>query len=145
MPAKRQKMLIALSVKAVGLFVLAVLVAGFLAAAKPVQQTAKDAETCGQCHEDAVKGFAQKPHAAIGAASCTSCHTGAEKHIQEGGGANIFAFKPADLSTQKSKTCLKCHASQGYRLGDLRGGLTVALPTEMLLAGHESTASTMAM
>jgi len=115
LPAKRQKALIALSVKAFGLFVLAVLAAGFLTAAKPVQQTTKDAETCGQCHEDAVKGFAQKPHAAIGAAGCTSCHTGAEKHIQEGGGANIFAFKPADPSAQKSKTCLKCHADSSSR------------------------------
>jgi predicted CXXCH cytochrome family protein len=113
LPAKRQKALIALSVKALGLFVLAVLAAGFLAAAKPVQQTAKDTETCGQCHEEVVKGFAQKPHAAIGAASCTSCHTGSEKHIQEGGGANIFAFKPADPSAQKAANCLKCHADKG--------------------------------
>jgi PAS domain S-box-containing protein len=33
--------------------------------------------------------------------------------------------------------CLKCHASQGYQLGDLRGGLTVSLPTGILLAGHD--------
>ena len=82
MPAIRRKKLIALFLKAFGLFGLAVLVAGFLVAAKPGQQAAKDTETCGQCHEDTVKGFQQKPHAAIGAASCTACHSGAEKHIQ---------------------------------------------------------------
>lgn len=115
MPAIRQKKLIALFFKAFGLFGLAVLVAGFLVAAKLGRQAAKDTETCGQCHEDTVKGFQQKPHAAIGAAGCTSCHSGAEKHIQEGGGTNIFAFKPSDLSTQKSKACLKCHAESSSR------------------------------
>ncbi len=30
--------------------------------------------------------------------------------------------------------CLKCHASQGYRVGDIRGGLAVAVPLAPLLA-----------
>ncbi|MCP3876272.1 MAG: DUF3365 domain-containing protein [Desulfobacteraceae bacterium] len=32
------------------------------------------------------------------------------------------------LITEKS--CLKCHAKQGYRLGDIRGGISVAVPME---------------
>ncbi len=115
MSAIRQKKLIALSVKAFGLFVSAVLAAGLLIAAKPGRQTAKDTKTCGQCHEDVVKGFLHKPHAAIGEASCTACHTGAEKHIQEGGGTNIFAFKPDDQATQKTAMCLKCHAESSSK------------------------------
>jgi DmsE family decaheme c-type cytochrome len=110
-PTKRHNRLIALSLKRIALFGSALLVAGFLSAAQPGPQTAKDTETCGQCHEDAVKGFLHKPHAAIGTASCTSCHAGAEKHIQEGGGANIFAFKSTDPPAQKNKACLKCHSA----------------------------------
>jgi len=110
-PTNRHTRLIALSLKTIALFGLAFLVAGFLSAAKPGPQTAKDSETCGPCHEDVIKKFVQKPHAAIGAASCTSCHAGPEKHIQEGGGTNIFAFKPADPPAQKNKACLKCHAA----------------------------------
>lgn len=109
MPTNRHPRLIALSFKTIALFGLAVLVAGFLSAAKSGPQTTKDAETCGQCHEEAVKGFLHKPHAAIGAASCTSCHAGAEKHIQEGGGTNIFAFKATDPAAPKNAACLKCH------------------------------------
>ncbi len=30
--------------------------------------------------------------------------------------------------------CLKCHAVQGYELGDIRGGISVAIPLEPLLA-----------
>lgn len=115
MPTNRHTQLIALSLKTIALFGLALLVAGVLSAAKPGRQTAKDAETCGQCHEDAVKGFLNKPHAAIGAAGCTSCHTGSEKHIQEGGGTNIFAFKATDLAAPKNAACLKCHADSGAR------------------------------
>jgi len=32
------------------------------------------------------------------------------------------------------KQCLNCHAEQGYRVGDLRGGLSVSLPVKQLLA-----------
>jgi diguanylate cyclase (GGDEF)-like protein len=31
------------------------------------------------------------------------------------------------------KSCLACHAGQGYRVGDIRGGISVALPMEPLL------------
>lgn len=32
------------------------------------------------------------------------------------------------------KTCLKCHAHQGYKEGDIRGGISVAIPMEPLQA-----------
>jgi len=32
------------------------------------------------------------------------------------------------------KTCLKCHGRQGYREGDIRGGLSVSIPLEPFLA-----------
>jgi DmsE family decaheme c-type cytochrome len=89
-------------------------VAGFLSAARTgsrAPQTAKDAETCGSCHEDVAKAFGKTPHSAIGAASCTSCHAGSEIHIKEGGGANILAFKPGDSAARKNKQCLTCHTA----------------------------------
>ena len=88
--------------------------AGFLAAAQPVAQTpqtAKDADTCGSCHEDVVKAFGRTPHSAIGAASCTSCHAGSEAHVKESGGAPILAFKAADSAAKKNKQCLACHSA----------------------------------
>lgn len=30
--------------------------------------------------------------------------------------------------------CLKCHAEQGYKLGDIRGGISVTMPAEKILA-----------
>ena len=115
MPTKRHTRLIALSLKTIAFFGLALLVAGVLSAAKPGPQTAKDSETCGQCHEDIVKSFVRRPHTAIGAANCTACHLGSEKHIQEGGGKNIFAFTADDTAESKAKACLKCHADYGSR------------------------------
>lgn len=47
------------------------------------------------------------------------------------------------LTVKTEAPCLKCHAAQGYRLGDQRGGLTIALPTGQLLAGHEKTVRTL--
>lgn len=37
--------------------------------------------------------------------------------------------------------CLKCHAHQGYKLGDVRGGISVSLPMTSLLA-HKKQADT---
>lgn len=31
------------------------------------------------------------------------------------------------------KTCLKCHSAQGYKLGDVRGGLSVTIPAQPLI------------
>ena len=36
------------------------------------------------------------------------------------------------------KQCLRCHARQGYKEGDIRGGISVGVPMEPLLNTHES-------
>lgn len=35
-------------------------------------------------------------------------------------------------------TCLKCHAEQGYKLGDLRGGISVSIPADIILSTRDS-------
>jgi len=68
-----------------------------------------------------------------------------EKGIKEKGmfikeGVKISYFYMAPLKTKKS--CLKCHAKQGYNEGDVRGGISVTAPFVMkipflsLLLGH---------
>jgi diguanylate cyclase (GGDEF)-like protein len=58
--------------------------------------------------------------------------------IKEGETSSFFYMAP--LLTEKS--CLQCHANQGYKEGDVRGGISVTLPFVMkvpffpLLAGH---------
>ncbi len=58
--------------------------------------------------------------------------------IQKGG--KTYYFYMAPLITKKS--CLRCHAKQGYKEGDIRGGISVAVPFTMkipflpLLVGH---------
>jgi len=42
---------------------------------------------------------------------------------------------------QTTEACLKCHESQGYKVGDIRGGISVTMPFKMnipstLLVGH---------
>ena len=44
------------------------------------------------------------------------------------------------LFTQQA--CLKCHKSQGYNVGDIRGGISVSVPMEPLLAIQRSSIST---
>lgn len=83
-------------------------------AARPAPQ-AKDAETCGTCHEDLVKAFASRPHAALAGKTCTACHGSGEKHIEEGGKTGIFAFAASDLVSEKTNTCLTCHAKDNPR------------------------------
>ena len=80
-----------------------------LAAARPSPRTAPGSVTCADCHEDQVKAFARNPHAATGEKACASCHTGSARHIEEGGGAGILAFKKSEPSEQKSNLCLTCH------------------------------------
>lgn len=36
-----------------------------------------------------------------------------------------------------TKACLKCHAEQGYKLGDVRGGISVTQLVEDILHNHE--------
>jgi diguanylate cyclase (GGDEF)-like protein len=45
-----------------------------------------------------------------------------------GGGSQIVFRYMAPLKTQAS--CLKCHAQQGYQLGDIRGGISVTVPAQ---------------
>jgi diguanylate cyclase (GGDEF)-like protein len=58
--------------------------------------------------------------------------------IDEGGKSAYFYMAP--LLTEKS--CLQCHAKQGYKEGDIRGGISVTMPFAMqtpffsLLAGY---------
>jgi len=58
--------------------------------------------------------------------------------IQKGG--KIYYFYMGPLITKKA--CLKCHAGQGYKEGDIRGGISVTVPFVMnipllpLLIGH---------
>jgi len=55
-------------------------------------------------------------------------------------GGKTYFFYMAPLITKKA--CLKCHAKQGYKEGDIRGGISVTLPFSMkipffpLLIGH---------
>lgn len=37
------------------------------------------------------------------------------------------------------EACLKCHAQQGYKLGDVRGGISISLPMTALLAHKQKT------
>lgn len=55
-------------------------------------------------------------------------HAGAAEHysFEEGDGGGSFRYM-APLVTEES--CLKCHAAQGYRKGDIRGGISVTMPT----------------
>jgi len=103
------KKAISLALRLAGCLGLAACVA-VLAAARPASQTAQGSDTCAACHEETAKAFARNPHAAAGENACASCHAGAAKHLEEGGGANILAYKASDLPGQKNKQCLTCHA-----------------------------------
>ena len=50
--------------------------------------------------------------------------------MEDGSGKSIFRYM-APLWVEKS--CLKCHAVQGYQDGDLRGGISVTINAEPLL------------
>jgi len=57
-----------------------------------------------------------------------------EKGVKEAGifmkeGSRTSFFYMAPLKTRKS--CLTCHAEQGYKAGDVRGGISVTLPFAM--------------
>jgi diguanylate cyclase (GGDEF)-like protein len=48
------------------------------------------------------------------------------QHMRDNG--KSFFFYMAPLKTDDS--CLQCHGSQGYRTGDIRGGISIALPLQ---------------
>lgn len=58
--------------------------------------------------------------------------------IQNGSKASFFYMAPL----RTDNTCLKCHQKQGYRAGDIRGGISITLPylpsipLFILTAGH---------
>ena len=49
---------------------------------------------------------------------------------RQGSQGHYFNFMGALITT---KACLTCHASQGYKEGDVRGGIRVSIPTEDVL------------
>lgn len=108
---KNRKTLKLPAVQVIGFIGLAVLVVSFLVAAHPAPQSS-DVDACADCHEDVAKAYLSMPHAAN---TCTDCHGSAETHLEEGGGPNIFAFKDTDVTNQKSKKCLTCHAKDNAR------------------------------
>ncbi|WP_223144561.1 diguanylate cyclase [Deferribacter autotrophicus] len=68
-----------------------------------------------------------------------------EKGIKEKGtfinnGEDKYFFYMAPLITEES--CLKCHEEQGYKVGDIRGGISITVPDNVkislssLLIGH---------
>lgn len=46
------------------------------------------------------------------------------KDIREGQQDTFFYMAPLDTT----QACLRCHAKQGYKLGDVRGGISVTIP-----------------
>ncbi|MBF0321254.1 MAG: DUF3365 domain-containing protein [Nitrospirae bacterium] len=50
---------------------------------------------------------------------------GSAEEIKPAGTGEVFVYM-APLKVKK--TCLKCHAKQGYKEGDIRGGISVAVP-----------------
>jgi two-component system cell cycle sensor histidine kinase/response regulator CckA len=55
--------------------------------------------------------------------------------IKVNGQPNMRLMRP--FRTEAS--CLKCHARQGYKLGDIRGGISITLPMDPILAEHTTT------
>jgi len=54
------------------------------------------------------------------------------EQVLTGGEPSLRLMRPFFME----QGCLKCHASQGYRLGDLRGGISVSVPLSAF-AGYE--------
>jgi DmsE family decaheme c-type cytochrome len=75
---------------------------------------------CADCHDAQAAGFAHNPHSVLSepgwgkveGGQCTSCHTGAEAHIESGGGlGTIFAFSEEEAPGVRTQACLNCHNS----------------------------------
>lgn len=60
---------------------------------------------------------------------------GAEESIVDESGETPFFRYMAPLITDES--CLKCHAKQGYKVGDIRGGISVSFPHAPFIAAIE--------
>ncbi len=57
-----------------------------------------------------------------------------ETHTFVGRHNGIFFRYMAPLITDSS--CLQCHAVQGYKLGDIRGGISITIPAEPVIASE---------
>lgn len=110
--------------KILGAVALAAFFGGWLSAAGPVEEEAL--ETCSMCHEDFAKAYAFESHAVIdplgmaremGAEnSCAACHTGWERHLEEGGGiGTVLGFRDTEMPQAKSKACMACHSDTNAR------------------------------
>ena len=62
--------------------------------------------------------------------------------VEEMGGKTYMRLM-LPLTTEKG--CLKCHAEQGYKLGDIRGGISVSLPMASLWAIEQSQILTLSL
>ncbi len=99
------------SVVMLGFTILVVFAICNLYAAKPSGQEESNAK-CAECHDQLAQAIHSQAHAAN---ACVSCHGDATKHLEEGGGPNIFAFGVDELSPAKSEKCLTCHAEAKTR------------------------------
>jgi DmsE family decaheme c-type cytochrome len=87
---------------------------------------------CADCHAAEAEAFANNPHSVLsepgwgagwGDASggqCTSCHYGAEEHINQGGGiGTIFAFnEEVESPAARTQACTSCHAGAHPSFGN---------------------------
>jgi DmsE family decaheme c-type cytochrome len=82
-----------------------------------------DSGECAECHDEVAWNFHENIHGRIrafevleGTVGCTSCHAGADKHVEEGGDPEAMIsfseMSPDDATAQ----CMKCHntADMGY-------------------------------
>ncbi len=51
------------------------------------------------------------------------------------GGREYLRFMRPLITEER---CLKCHAAQGYQMGDVRGGLSVAVPMQPIMSANSS-------
>lgn len=56
--------------------------------------------------------------------------------VDQENGRPVFRYMHAMVT---EKPCLKCHAKQGYREGDIRGGISVTLPLDGYMASLEKS------
>ena len=70
-------------------------------------------------------------------------------HDFENDAKEFFEFFQEDLVYKYiaplpvKKACLKCHTKQGYKLGDIRGGISVTIPAETYLAANQTAKNTL--
>ncbi len=60
-----------------------------------------------------------------------------EKIISKDGVENLRYIKPLIVI----ESCLKCHAFQGYKVGDVRGGISVTIPTKKFVEAFDERKS----